>query len=67
MKNMSPSVTRPTTIVTKTVSTDLRKGMPMPGNDGPNCQVKASGNNGGISGIPDNVTRPTRTIYESGF
>lgn len=63
---MSPMVTRPASLVTKTVNTEIRKGMPMPGNNGPCCSVKADGRNGGISGIPDQVLRPTRTIYPNG-
>lgn len=34
---MSPKITRPASIVTKTVNNNIRKGMIMPGNSGPTC------------------------------
>jgi hypothetical protein len=66
MKNMSPSVTRPGIVVTKTVSTPPRVSAPMKGNDGPNCSTVAQSGDR-ITGIEDKVLRPVRTVYENGF
>ena len=64
---MSPSVTRPASIVTKTVNGNLRKGMSMPGNDGPCCCKVPSGEKVGNGVKKDVFLQSSRTVFAEGF
>ena len=64
MKNMSPEVTRPVNIITKTVDQPKRQGAFMPSNLGPNPYVPSSPAESPLGdGVVDRIIAPTRTTY----
>lgn len=63
MKNMNPAVTRPASIVTKTVSNNIRQGMVMPGNAGPQCCNLPTSEKLGNGVSRDVYLQSSRTVF----
>ena len=66
MKNMSTAITRPVSLVTKTVSTPPRTSTVPRSNYGPIMDA-TQGPDGKILGCEDKIISPTRVVYENGF